>query len=133
MKPSQTPTVAPQPGSTATRIPARDFLLLHLTLFLYAVVSVLGKYAGVNLAIKETALAILFMGLEFFTLAVYAVLWQQTLKRMPLSFAYSNKGVCTLWSCLFGILFFGENLTLGKAVGILVVLAGVWLVVSDHE
>ena len=133
MKPNQTPTVAPQPGQTAARIPAKDFLLLHMTLFLYAVVSVLGKYAGVNLAIKETTLAILFMGLEFLALAVYAVLWQQTLKRMPLSFAYSNKGICTLWACLFGILFFGENLTLGKAVGIVVVLAGVWLVVSDHE
>jgi len=120
-------------GLNATRVSLRDFLLLHGTLFLYAVVSVLGKYAGVNLAAKAMGATILFMGLEFLALAAYAVLWQQTLKRMPLSFAYSNKGVCTLWACLFGIVFFGESLTLGKAVGIVVVLAGVWLVVSDHE
>ena len=61
------------------------------------------------------------------------MLWQQVLKRMPLSFAYSNKGVCTLWTALFGVLLFGESITLGKAAGILVVLIGVLLVVTDHE
>ena len=119
--------------AAAPRVPVKDFLLLHATLFLYAVVSVLGKAAGVRLAVRETEPAVVFMALEFVALGVYAVLWQQTLKRMPLSFAYSNKGVCTLWTCLFGIVFFGETLTLGKALGILTVLAGVWLVVSDHD
>ena len=33
----------------------------------------------------------------------------------------------------FGLLLFGETLTWGKAIGLAVVLAGVWLVVSDHE
>ena len=133
MKPNETASADPTVNRAAARVPAKDFLLLHITLLLYAVVSVLGKYAGVNLAIRETTLGIVFMALEFLALGVYAVLWQQTLKRMPLSFAYSNKGVCTLWSCLFGLLFFGESLTWGKAIGILVVLVGVWLVVSDHE
>ena len=132
MKPLQTQPVATETLST-TRVPPKDFLLLHSTLLLYAVVSVLGKYAGVNLAIKETTLALVFMALEFLALGVYAILWQQTLRRMPLSFAYSNKGVCTLWACLFGLIFFGERLTWGKAIGIVVVLLGVWLVVSDHE
>jgi multidrug transporter EmrE-like cation transporter len=57
-------------------------------------------------------------------------LWQQTLKRKPLSFAYSNKGICTLWSCLFGLFFSAKVLTPGKAIGIVVVLCGVWLVVE---
>ena len=77
--------------------------------------------------------AYLFLGLELLMLLIYSVLWQQTLKRMPLSFAYSNKAVCTLWTCLFGLCFFGESLTWGKAIGILVVLVGVWLVVTDHD
>ena len=59
--------------------------------------------------------------------------WQQVLKRMPLNFAYSNKGVCTLWTALFGLAFFGEQMTWGKAAGLVVVLAGVALVVTDHE
>lgn len=126
------PAGARTPGP-APRMPAKDFALLHCTLLLYSGVSVLGKYAGVYLALKTTTLALVFLALEFVALGVYAVLWQQTLKRMPLSFAYSNKGVCTLWTCLFGLLFFGETLTPGKAIGIVTVLVGVWLVVSDHD
>ena len=115
------------------RIPAKDFLLLHGTLLLYAVASIFAKAAGNRLAGREMTAVIVFLALEMLTLGVYAMLWQQTLKRMPLSFAYSNKAVCTLWTCLFGLIFFGESLTLGKALGILVVLCGVWLVVSEHE
>jgi len=133
MKPHFSPADVAEEDMRSKHVPMKDFLLLHLTLLLYAIVSVLGKYAGVNLAIQATTLALLFMALEFLALGVYAVLWQQTLKRMPLSFAYSNKGVCTLWACLFGIVFFGESLTWGKGIGIVVVLLGVWLVVSDHE
>jgi len=111
----------------------KNLFLLHGTLFLYAVVSVFAKLAGIQMAETNLALTLVFLALEAFVLLVYSVLWQQVLKRMPLSFAYSNKGICTLWTALFGLLFFGETLTLGKAVGILVVLIGVWLVVTDHE
>ena len=111
----------------------KDFLLLHSTLFLYAVASVFAKAAGRNLAVHDLSPTLIFLVLEALTLGVYAVLWQQTLKRMPLTFAYSNKAVNVLWTCLFGLIFFGESLTPGKAVGILVALVGVWLVVSSHE
>ena len=133
MKFSQTTSPTKVPTPPQARVSRNDFLLLHGTLLLYAGVSVLAKYAGMHLALQETTAGVVFMVLEFLALGVYAVLWQQTLKRMPLGYAYSNKGVVTLWSYLFGLFLFGETLTLGKAVGILVVLTGVWLVVSDHD
>ena len=108
-------------------------LMLHDTLLIYAVVSVFAKMAGVYMAQSHTWLTLVFLGLEVFTLGVYSILWQFVLRRMELNFAYSNKGVCTLWTALFGLLLFGEQLTLGKAVGICVVLIGVLLVVTDHE
>ncbi len=120
-------------GLGALPVSPGSFVLLHLTLFLYAVVSIFAKYAGLSMAAEDMGGAFLWLGLELFILAVYTVLWQRVLRRMPLNFAYSNKAVCTLWTCLFGVLFFGETLTLGKAVGILVVLFGVVLVVTDHE
>ncbi|MEG1570552.1 MAG: SMR family transporter [Clostridia bacterium] len=116
-----------------TRVSGRDLLLLHGTLFLYAVVSIFAKLAGLRMAAAEQAATLCFLGLEFLTLLIYSVLWQQTLKRMPLHFAYSNKGICTLWTLLFGLIFFGERLTLGKAIGIVVVLIGVLLVVTEHD
>lgn len=118
-----------QPG----RVGWRNLALLHGTLFLYAVVSIFAKLAGLNMEAQDTRLTFLFLGLEVLTLLVYSVLWQQTLKRMPLNFAYSNKGVCTLWTYLFGLIFFGAKHHMGKAAGLLVVLAGVLLVVTDHE
>jgi len=113
------------------RVPPKDFLLLHVTLLVYAVASIFAKAAGNTLSTRNFTVTLVFLALEMLALGGYAVLWQQTLRRMPLSFAYSNKGVVTLWSCLFGLVFFGEQLTWGKALGIVVVLAGVWLVVSD--
>ena len=105
-------------------------LMLHGTLLVYAVVSVFAKLAGTA---SGVATALVFLALEVLALGVYSVLWQQVLKRMELNFAYSNKGICTLWTALAGLLFFGEQLTLGKAAGICVVLIGVLLVVTDHE
>ena len=109
----------------------KDLLFLQAVLILYSFASVCSKLASGYEFLSSGF--ILWYGLVIVCLAVYALLWQQVLKRMPLSFAYSNKGVCTLWTCLFGVLFFGESLTLGKAAGILVVLLGVWLVVTDHD
>lgn len=111
----------------------KSLAMLHGTLLLYAVVSVFAKLAGLRLADGSAALSVLFLGLEGLTLAVYSLLWQQVLKRMPLSFAFANKGVCTLWTALFGVWLFGERLTLGKAVGLIVVLIGVLVVVTEHD
>ena len=110
-----------------------DLLLLHATLLLYAVASVLGKLAGMRLAAEDAGMTLAFLAAEVAALFAYSFLWQHVLRRMPLSFAYSNKGVCTLWTALFGLAFFGEQMTFGKAAGLAAVLAGVALVVTDHE
>ena len=111
----------------------KNMLMLHGTLLIYSGTSVFAKLAGLQLGAGSWLPTLDFLGLEMLALVVYSVLWQQVLKRMPLNFAYSNKGVCTLWTALFGLAFFGETLTWGKALGILVVLIGVLLVVTDHE
>ena len=110
-----------------------DLLLLHATLLLYAVASVLGKLAGMRLAAEDAGMTLAFLAAEVAALFAYSFLWQHVLRRMPLSFAYSNKGICTLWTALAGVLVIGESLTWGKAAGLVVVLAGVTLVVTDHE
>ena len=108
-------------------------LLLHGTLLIYAVVSVFAKLAGLYMADQQWGMTLVFLALEVGCLGVYSLLWQQALRRMPLHFAFANKAVCTLWAILFGSLIFGETLTWGKAVGVVVVLIGVILVVTDRE
>jgi len=81
-----------------------------------------------NMASKHEFLSfkyILFFGLEFGILAVYAVLWQQVIKRFELSIAYSNKSIMLLWTMLWNYLIFSQGITPGKVVGVLLVMAGV--------
>lgn len=118
---------------TQRRYSARDYVLLHATLLLYSVVSVFAKSAGIAMVAEDWPRTLWSLGLEALLLGGYAVLWQLVLKRMPLTLAYSSKAVCVVWTFLFGMLFFGETITWGKAVGAAVALLGVWLVVSDHE
>ncbi len=124
---------APSGPSPAPSVPMGSFLFLHATLLLYSIASVLAKYAGLYRVAELLTQALIFAGLEFSALLVYTLLWQLVLRRLPLSFAYSNKAVCTLWTILFGLAFFGEALTWGKAAGIGLVLAGVVLVVTDRD
>ncbi|MBE5793448.1 MAG: transporter [Clostridiales bacterium] len=106
-------------------------LLLFFTLLLYAACSVFAKLSGNAMEAGNLTGSLVFLALEFLMLVVYSLLWQVVLKHLPLNVAYASKGLCTLWTCLFGILLFQEALTLGKALGTLLVLGGVYLVVTD--
>lgn len=76
---------------------------------------------------------IVYYGLVLVILAVYALLWQQILKRMPLTVAFANKAVVIIWGIVWGMVLFGESLTPGMVVGSVVIIAGIVLVVSDDE
>ena len=108
-------------------------LLLFFTLLLYSACSVFAKFSGNAMEAGNLTGSFVFLALEFLMLVVYSLLWQVVLKHLPLNVAYASKGLCTLWTCLFGILLFQEAVTLGKLLGTLLVLGGVYLVVTDPE
>ena len=60
-------------------------------------------------------------------LGIYAICWQQIIKRIPLTLAYANKAVTVIWGMIWGVLFFGENITVTKVIGAVIVIAGVIL------
>lgn len=66
-------------------------------------------------------------------LGVYALLWQQVIKRFELSVAYANKAVTLLWALVWGILIFHEEITVGKVTGILVVMIGIYVLNTGKE
>ena len=43
-------------------------------------------------------------------LGIYAIGWQQVIKRMPLTTAYANKAVTLVWGLVWGLLLFHEQL-----------------------
>ena len=100
-----------------------DIVLLQLSVMVYSLSTV-----AANMASKNEFLSwryILFFGLEFVILAVYAVLWQQVIKKFELSIAYANKSVTLVWSMLWNFLIFSQGITPGKVFGVLLVMAGV--------
>lgn len=60
-------------------------------------------------------------------MGVYAVLWQQVIKRMPLSTAYMFKGTSIVFVLLFSALLFGESITLNNVIGTVIIIAGIVL------
>ena len=103
------------------------WIVLHLLFFLYSLVSVFSKLGS-----RTEAFSLLFFvyyGAVFLCLGLYAIGWQQILKKMSLSGAFSGKAVVILW----GALLFGEAVTLRKIIGALVVMAGVILFSRAEE
>lgn len=106
-------------------------LALHALLLFYSSCGVFAK-----LAAREEFLSlpfILFYGAEIFVLFVYALLWQQILKHIPLTVAFCNKSVNMIWATLWGVFLFNEPITWSMGVGAAIVLIGVFLVVTSNE
>ncbi len=99
------------------------FLLLQLSVFVYSFSMVAARLASRSDFL--TPGYILFFGLEIVILGIYAVLWQQVIKRFDLSVAYINKSVTLLWSMLWNYLIFSQGITFRKVLGVLIVMAGV--------
>ena len=65
-------------------------------------------------------------------LMVYAVVWQQVLRRLPLITAFANKGITIIWGMLWGMLLFGESISLSMVIGAVLVFCGIMMVVSGN-
>ncbi len=103
----------------------KTFLFLHLLLMVYSTSGIFSKLAAGKAFLSWPFL--LLYGCVIFLLGVYALGWQQVLKRIPLSVAYANKAVSVVWGCVWGVLIFHEQLSPGKVIGGLLVLGGIAL------
>lgn len=103
----------------------KTLLLLHMLLLLYSISSIFSKLAAAENFLSTRF--IIFYGLVIGLLGIYAVAWQQIIKRLPLTAAYANKAVTVVWGILWGALFFHESITIGKVVGGVFVMVGIIL------
>ena len=108
----------------------KDYIQLHLNILLFSLTSVFSKAASVqsNKHGLSSPLLYLFLFLMVANCGIYAITWQQVIKKFSLSTAYANKSVYLLWSQIWAVLIFHENLSIQNIIGILVVLFGVWTV-----
>lgn len=107
------------------------FLALHLLLLFYSLSSVLSKLAAAQPFLSFRFC--LYYGGMFVILVIYALGWQQILKRLPLTVAFANKAVTLVWSMVFGALLFHEQIKLNQLIGCALAVIGVVLFVQPEK
>ena len=107
------------------------YIGLHIAILIFSFSGVFSKLAGRYPALSLPF--ILLYGCNLGICGVYAVLWQQFLKHIPLNTAYSNRMVTMIWSMIWGALMFNEVITVPMLIGTVIILLGLRMVVTSDE
>ena len=112
----------------------KSYVQLHLNILLFSLTGIFSKMAAIQYEKNglHSRMLYVFIALMIVNCAIYAFFWQKVIKNFSLSTAYANKSVYIIWSQLWAVLIFHENLSLQNIVGMLVVFCGV-LVVQRYE
>lgn len=109
----------------------KTFILLHLLIAFYSFSGVCSKLAAGE-SFLSFKFCLFYAGL-ILILGVYAIAWQQIIKRMSVMLAYANKAVGVIWAMFWGVLLFHEVLTPQKIIGSLIVMAGTILYTGGEK
>ena len=96
---------------------------------LYACVSIFTKYAS-----QQDFMSLAYcLGIAgaIGVMGVYAICWQQILKRVELSTAYMFKGTSLIFIMLFAFALFDEPITIMNIIGAAVIITGITLFAHD--
>lgn len=108
----------------------KNIIILQLIVIIYTTATVMANFAaGYDFLSFHFCL---FYALEILILGVYAILWQQIIKKFELTVAYANRSVALLWSMLWAVLLFGEVITVRNIIGVAIVIVGTIIVNSDE-
>ena len=116
-------------GSSGRRL--LGFAGLQLVVILYTSASLCAKAASGCPFFSPRFFAV--YALELVLLGCYAVLWQQAIKKIPLSVAYANRGAAVFWALLFSALIFRERVTPQNIAGVVIIFGGIFIINSGKE
>ena len=109
--------------SRSSHLTFRSVAILLLVYLFYSTVSIATKFTSLQefLSLKY------FLGLAIVVamLGIYAIIWQQVLKRIDLTTAYMFKGTSLIFVLLFSALLFNETITLWNVVGAAFIVGGI--------
>lgn len=109
----------------------KNVILLQGVVMIYTLSSMMAKFAA-----KQQMLTVgffLFYGLELVFLGIYAVCWQQMIKKFELSVAYANRAMALVWSMIWAFFIFHEKITGNNIIGVLLVMAGIMIINTGDE
>lgn len=99
-----------------------SYVILQIVIVIYSFSSVLGKLAAQH-TFFSAPFVVYYIGV-IFVLGIYAICWQQIIKKMPLSVAYINRATDIVWGIIWGMLIFNEKITVRQWVGAGIVMLG---------
>lgn len=107
------------------------YLTIQFAVSVYSFSGVAGKMASGHRFLSLPFM--MFFGLEIMCLGLYAIMWQQIVKRFDLSLAYVNRSLSLLWSLLWSVLLFKEHITVQNMLGAVIIICGVIIVNTAGE
>lgn len=110
---------------------AKTYALLHLAVFIMSISSICSKKAA-GFEFMSFGFIAFYAGV-ILALGVYALIWQQVLRKIPLTNAFVNKSALLVWSLIWGVTLFDETVTIQKVIGLIIVFCGVFLVISGSK
>jgi drug/metabolite transporter (DMT)-like permease len=108
-----------------------SYIFMHASFLLYSFVGTVSKTAA-NQGLF-TPFFFIYAVSVLAILAVYALMWQQVLRRFSLAKAYPNKGAVVIWNLLWAAIFFNEVITINNMIGSAVIIVGIVLVSTDEN
>lgn len=111
----------------------QNFIFLHISIFIFALSGVANKMSSGFLAEKGifSKEFIFYFGLYGILTIIYAVSWQISLEKYKLSFLYMNRSFYMVWTQLFAVLIFKNEIYFCNIVGLLLIIMGVWVNSKD--
>lgn len=103
----------------------KRYLALVGVNFVYACTSIFTKMAS-----RQEMLSwpwLLWIAGAVGVMGIYAILWQQVLKRVELSTAYMFKGTGMIFGLLIAWLILGEQITVNNMIGAAIIITGIAL------
>lgn len=113
------------PNFYAMQIKVRDIFWLVGINMLYACVGICTKMAALQPMMSLPY--IFWFGGAVAIIGIYAIIWQQVLRRIELSTAYMFKGTTLIFTMLIAALFFGEAITIPNIIGSVIIVTGIIL------
>ena len=101
-------------------------LILQGAVCLYTLSGIAAKFASSYEFLSPGF--ILSYGMEIVVLGIYAIVWQQIIKRVDISIAYANRSTAIFWSMLWASVLFQEQITWQNLAGVALIFVGTWVV-----
>ena len=108
-----------------------DYVLMYIGFFVLSLSLISSKYASQYPLFSLTSTTLYF--LSFLILGVYALIWQQVLKRVPLTTAYANRAITIIFGMIWGVVFFAEEISWNMVAGGIIVMSGIILLGVSNE